>query len=344
MHSRLPLPSRITETVLVSIVLLTGGCRVTVPEPPSPREPALTVTGEFPAWPLPAGGPLRPPPGSSRWSWTTAGGTRRAGEALLSIDARGWRWRLFPAPVTGDSLLHLVPRDSAAWHDQLVNGAAPRHRSWFPLARRPVGSPHYADLLDMLLDLASASGTTEIRHWPHYPVIVGGGPAISGAVDLTACLTEGIAWWDRHQPGLFVWRPDTVCDVRLVHIPGHVLHPAMSVHLLRRDDEGRPLRMTIRTGDTYADARDRPFARRALLHELTHVSGLWGHSPDRRHILWRAGPIVDVPDTDETAAVRWWLSLPEGLDLSRYGRRGELDPPGALDRTGGSGRARRAAR
>jgi len=201
-----------------------------------------------------------------------------------------------------------------------------RASAWFPLARRPVLSPHHADLLDLLLSLVRATGTTLVVHWPTYPVTVGAGEAVSGSVDLAACLADGVAWWSGHLPGLFAWRPDPACAVRLLHIPGHQLHPPVLIRVLQRDDRGRPLRMQIRVGDTYDSPRDERYARRALLHELTHAAGLWGHSSDRRHILWRAGPIVDVPDTDETLAVRWWLSLPEGLDLARYGRRGELDP------------------
>jgi len=207
-----------------------------------------------------------------------------------------------------------------------VPAAARGPLAWRPLARRAVRSPFYADLLDLLADLAGAAGDSVVRHWPRYPVTVGSGPAVSGSVDLAACLAAGVAWWNTRLPGLFRWLDEPGGDVRLVHIPGHQLHPPLSVHVLQRDATGRPLRMTIRAGDTYDAPHDERYARRGLLHELTHVVGLWGHSPDRRHILWRAGPVVDVPDSDEVLAVRWWLSLPEGLDLARHGRRGEMAP------------------
>ncbi len=281
-------------------------------------------------------------PGLQSWSWrleTGGEGIESSGRAQLHLFGgeapRGfWRLRGMPAarPEHGDRpprVLRLIPGDPTRWHEQLLlwppPGSAPP-----PLPRLRVASAYYADLLDLLQRVAAPRFGGRATAWPAYPVpIAAPDSARSGELDLTDCFWEAVKRWnDGGQEPLLL--PVALASwewgVRLVHVAGTCLSPPLQARLVRLDDAGRPVRLHILAGDTYHDERHRPHAVRGLSHELGHALLLWGHSEDRRHLLWRAGPLVDDPSDDERRAVELWRLLPYGLDLYAYGRSGEIDP------------------
>ena len=107
--------------------------------------------------------------------------------------------------------------------------------------------------------------------------------------------------------------------MRLVHLAGRSLNPPLWAQITRLDSLGAPLRVHIVCGDNYDDRRDSIYAVRGFVHELGHALFLWGHSPDRDHVLWGAAPpLRDTPSPDERKAALLWHGLPAGLDLNRY--------------------------
>jgi hypothetical protein len=134
-------------------------------------------------------------------------------------------------------------------------------------------------------------------------------------------------WNTAESDSLFGWDPQAAWGIRLVHLAGICLRPPLGAKVVRLDGAGQPLSVHILAGDTYDTLAKRSSAVRGLTHELAHALFLWGHSEDRKHILWRCGPIVDEPSPDERRAARLMRLLPAGLDLSRYGRSLETDPP-----------------
>lgn len=331
-----PLIRRITRldaaaaAVSTVAILAVAGCRGDCSSPAAPPAPAPRLAaGRYPAELL----RLAPPPaGEHRWTWRGAGPDQAApggGGILLTVDGRSWNWR--PATTPGDTCLPgtmlLRPEAPDQWHEFLVATDSTLPGGWMPLPRVAAASAHYADLLHLVQELTRPRFDGVVTHWSLESVPVGCGPAVSGAVDLAVCLREAVATWRlAGEPPLLAWDGESALGARLIHYPGVVLHPPMSVQMVRRDKAGRVLRVHIRCGDTYDGPQDVRYARRALVHELGHVLLLWGHSEDRTHVLWRNGPIVDRPADDELRAAALWRALPEGLDLKRYGRSTELQP------------------
>jgi hypothetical protein len=251
--------------------------------------------------------------GESSWTWY---GERRQGEARLTIAGSRFRWRLDGAPA--DSLV-LVPA-GGNWLTMAV-GSRAELAATPPLPRLPVDSAAYPHLLAMVRDLITPRFGGLVTHWASWPVPVGSLPAISGEVDLAACLREAVTIWNEGEDApWFAWKPAASSGVRLAHYAGGLRRPPLSLTMVRRDSLGRPLRMRIAAGDNYASEAARPYAVRGMVHELGHALLLWGHSPDRTHVLWGGGPPLRAsPSADERRAARFLRLLPAGLDLRRYG-------------------------
>ena len=339
MSSRIPQPGRRSggrRALCLGLLVLTGCARDDTPLlPPSSVAPGdtLELAGEF-GWSGTGADPW--PTGTSAWHWRTIAGDTLpvSGRATLDIThvaglTRG-RWQLVPAPPPADSLC-LVPDDPATWHSQLTGALSTGEPPPLPLPRLPVDSTLYEDLLALLLDLTAPFFGNIVAHWPATPVPVRTVPAVSGDVDLTACLLEAVATWNRDEPEpLFAVADDAAWGVRLVHFAGAILSPPLRARITRLDERGRPLVIQIIVGDNYDHVLARPYAVRGMVHELTHALFMWGHSRDRNHVLWgTAPPQLDRPSRDERKAVRLWHGLPEGLDLRCYGRAG----PAAVQRT-----------
>lgn len=270
------------------------------------------------------------PPGRSVWSWRADGMTSPR-PAELQIDGTAWRWRLDGDPQRPETpaRLYLEPADPDAWHGLEIRTDTARPGEGFPLPRRAIRSPHYADLLHLLQELTRPRFDRHVTHWFRRPVPVAAAAAVSGDVDLRACLDEAVAVWNAGAATpLFEWAPDASHGVRLIHLAGGNLHPAMSASLVQRDDDGRVLRLHIRVGDTYDDPHDVRYAVRGFVHELGHALLMWGHSEDRAHVLCGVGPFADRPSEDERRAVALLQALPAGMSLAGYGRSTEIELPG----------------
>lgn len=262
------------------------------------------------------------------WSWhaeNAAGGTS-SGDGTLIVQDDRYRWQIaLPANAAAAlTRINLTPQDTT-WlplHAPDLEALADMP----PLPHLGVDSASYPDLVSMLRDLLTPLFGAVVVHWPAYPVPVRSPPAQSGEVDLAACLREAVTIWNAGEPEpWFVWQPDAAWGVRLAHFSGSIRQPPLMIQLTRLDPEHRPLAMRIVAGDNYASAPSRPYAVRAMAHELGHALCLWGHSPDREHLLWGAAPpLRDDPSADERRAARLLRLLPPGLDLNRYGR--ETDP------------------
>ena len=232
------------------------------------------------------------------------------------MDGEVFRWRLADEPR--DTSLVLAPVDPEWLTLEL---AVPGDlASTPPLPRLPLISDAWPDLVSMLRALITPRFDAVVTHWPDVPVPVKAPVAVSGDVDLAACLREAVEIWNTGEPSPhFVWDPDAAWGVRLAHYAGSIREPPLQAQLTRRNDAGQPLSLRIAAGDNYASPAARKYVVRGLAHELGHAMLLWGHSPDRRHLLWGAAPpLVDGPSDDERRAVRLLQRLPAGLDLTRY--------------------------
>jgi hypothetical protein len=320
-------------------LLLLASCQDGPARPPTnPTDPApengpgyTSIAGELPPGLVDEG---FWPPGVSTWRWTAGVGPGQEapdpgqGLALLELQPGppgpapgGIRWVFDPpVPVTGAQLI-LSPRERTRWLSVRVNPAlwqttgAP-----LPLPRLPCLSDHYSDLVHFLKEMTSDYFESVVCHWPDRPIPVRVGQAVSGQVDLSACLLEAMAIWNQGQAQpWFIADETAVWGVRLVHFQGVIRRPPLLARITRLDDQGRPLRVNIIAGDNYDGPEDRPYAVRGLVHELGHALFLWGHSTDRDHVLWGAAPpLVGEPSPDERKAAQLWHGLPEGVDLSRY--------------------------
>ena len=284
-----------------------------------------------PAEPLPAaGGPLPPahaaglswPAGRWLWTWTaTASGRQGTAELLVEADRAGgrWSWNMVGTAPPGGSGLELVPASGRTWLPLRLPAEA-AGADWLPLPRLSVDSPHFADLTALLAELTRPRFGSRVTHWPARPIPVRCGAARAGEVDLSACLREAVNRWNE---GLaepwFACSDSADWGVRLVHLAGRRLTPPLWAQITRLDSLGAPLRVHIVCGDNYDDRRDSVYAVRGFVHELGHALFLWGHSPDRDHVLWAAAPpLRDTPSPDEEKAAQLWHGLPSGLDLNRY--------------------------
>ena len=270
------------------------------------------------------------------WSWRILqpDSQQISGVAQLTLKGRKGTWRLDyqskpPAEVfTKPGLLLLYPLHDQIWHTLEVPWPLEVPTTLLPLPRQPIQSPYYADLLHLLQELTQPKFSQIVTHWPQLPVPVRPVEAVSGNVDLAACLGEAVEIWNLGETdSLFRWSPHADWGVRLVHFPGMILHPPLSIKIVRLDDSGQPLRVHIIAGDNYDQNQDRTYAVRGMVHELAHALWLWGHSQDRNHVLWgRAPPLVTHPSGDERLAARLLTLLPVGLGLSAYDRLSEMDP------------------
>jgi hypothetical protein len=290
----------------VALLVLLGGCST------EPELPVLEVVGPLNSHLKDC---LQMDDGASDWTWYAPhGGTR--GEATLEVAGGSYRWSLVAAP---DDSLILTPL-AAGWLSLAVASPADLG-SVPPLPRRPVESAAFTDLVSLARAFITPRFEGRVPHWPAWPVAVSSPEAISGDVDLAACLREAVELWNAagHGPW-FVWRDEGGVGIRLAHYAGSIRSPALSVSITRRDSLGRPLRVRIAAGDNYHSESARPYAVRGLAHELGHAVLLWGHSPDRGHLLWGDAPPLRATPSDDEVRAAWLLRhLPLGLDLGRYG-------------------------
>lgn len=313
---------RVTQQSWISILLAAGmihGCS----HHEQPAEPALSAIGQ---WPPGLMEKLQIRCGTWIWRWQSAdeGAPSASGPARLTIVRDRYYWTLRNALGEGGGRgFVLVPRDTF-WLSIRVAHFGELSRTP-PLPRLGIDSTAYPDLIAMLRELTTPRFGGVVTHWPDYPVPVRSPTAVSGAVDLEACLREAVEIWNTDEPEPhFVWQPGAAWGVRLAYYDGSNRRPPLQVGLTRRDAEGRPLAMRISVGNNYSSAASRPYAVRGMAHELGHAMLLWGHSPDRQHLLWAdAPPLRNDPSEDERRAVRLLRCLPSGLDLNRYGQETE---------------------
>ncbi|HOX26215.1 MAG TPA: hypothetical protein PLL30_06460 [Candidatus Krumholzibacteria bacterium] len=304
----------------IGALLLVGCSRPDLPEPA-----ACEHAG---AWPAGLTAWLGVPDGQWQWTWSRPDGVSGAG--VLTSDGSSFRWDL--AGTGGQHAIALAPDDPRWLPLQVSTGSVLAGTP--PLPCLAVDSTAYPDLVSMLRELITPRFGGVVTHWHGEPVPVRSPAAASGDIDLAACLREAVDLWNAGEPSpLFVWQPDSDWGVQLAHYPGSIRHPPMEIQLTRRDADGSPLCMRIAVGDNYRDAAVRPYVVRRLAHELAHALLLWGHSPDRLHLLWGdAPPLRSDPSTDERRAIALLRRLPAGLDLARYG---SADPPrGSTSRHG----------
>ena len=260
--------------------------------------------------------------GTWTWQWSSCGaaGNSPPQKAWLTIDGERYGWKLRGRTAAGEeSGLLLVPGDASWLSVKAPSFCDLAHTP--PLPRLRIDSAAYPDLVSMLRDLTTPRFGGVVTQWPAYPVPVSSPAAVSGAVDLEACLREAVEIWNLGEPEpLFVWEPGASWGVRLAHFQGSIRRPPLQIQITRRDARHRPLGMRIAAGDNYSSAASRPYAVRGMAHELGHAMLLWGHSLDRHHLLWGAAPPMrSDPSRDERRAVHLLRRLPEGLDLNRYG-------------------------
>jgi hypothetical protein len=213
--------------------------------------------------------------------------------------------------------------------EQLKSALSPANTPTYPMA-----SPYYPDIMSFLRELTEPYFNSTVCHWPAYPVPIRVGAAINGEIDLAGCLAEAVDRWNLGEASpWFTFDPGADWGIRLIHFPDLEMHPPARAQITRLDDQGRPLRIHIILGNNYATLQQRPYAVRALVHELGHALFLWGHSQDPAHVLWGGGPpLVDTPSLEERKAAHLWRDLPEGLNLNLLPSAGESRtaswPPG----------------
>ncbi len=252
---------------------------------------------------------------NGRWSWRWMGDGESGGTAQLIVADRSYHWRLDREPPPGT--VRLVPVGSR-WLSVAASDATSLATTP-PLPRLKCDSEAYSDLVALLRALITPRFAGRVVHWPERPVPVRAPAASSGGLDLAACLREAVSIWNQDSP-IFVWDDSATWGVRLAHYAGSTRSPTMQFQITRVDQAGRPLTARIAVGDDY-DSDERRYAVRAMSHELAHAALLWGHSPDREHLLWGAAPPLRAdPSDDERRAADLLHALPEGLDLNRYGR------------------------
>jgi len=250
--------------------------------------------------------------------WGTWQPGRGRGTARLESEPDGQAcWVLCPSP-NPDRPLTFLPR-SGHWHRRIWT--FPPGQTGFgpvPLPRLSVDSPNFPTLLAFTRHLTGALPPAVRRGWPAGPVAVDPGQAVSGEVNLSACLRTAMEIWNGSGRVTWFREADSPAQgVRLVFLPERTLHPPLTLQLTRVDTDGAPLRMKLTVGNNYQGVRDSVYVVRGFVHELAHVLLLWGHSPDRNHVLWERGPpLVGTPSQDERKAALLVRGLAGNLDLS----------------------------
>ncbi len=258
---------------------------------------------------------LRIPAQTTTWRWVTRS-PADSGTVALTTDRTGYRWR-FPGTPPGGAVRVQPPGEAwLALHVSNWHGLAMVP----PLPVLPVQTRTYPHLVAMLRHLLEPRFGGVVPHWPGRPVPVVSPAAVSGAVDLAACLREAVTHWNTAAASsLLAWNPGATWGIHLAHYAGSLRDPPLQTQLIRRDAAGRPRHVRIAVGDDYATPSARPYAVRGFAHELGHALLLWGHTPDRRHLLWGdAPPLRATPSQDEVRAVKLRQLLPRGLDLAHY--------------------------
>ena len=305
---------RPTRPLAVAVLILSSawpfhGCD----RPGEPRPALREVIGPWTA-------PLRTitgiDEGSWRWTWRATADSTVSGPVELVVGDGRYRWR-FPATAAPGPVV-LTP-EAPPWLtmdapsvDDLVGMP--------PLPALPVDTDAWPDLVSMARALVTPRFGGYVPHWPARPVPVAAADMVSGDVDLAACLREAVMIWNEGEVDPpFVWAPDSEWGVHVAHYAGSLRSPPMDFRITRLDSLGRPLRARISVGDNYDHPYDRQYAVRAFSHELAHARLLWGHTPDRDHLLWGSAPPLRAdPSDDERRAANLLEALPARLDLRRY--------------------------
>jgi hypothetical protein len=295
--------------LILSMILIIGGCdRPGRPQPAlreviGPWTASLRTTTEIDqgAWP---------------WTWRAAADSAASGPVELVIGGGLYRWRFLGTPASGP--LEMAPAGGLwlAMDVPDVDALA----GMPPLPVLPVDTDAWPDLVSMARALVTPRFGGYVPHWPARPVPVGAADMVSGDVDLAACLREAVMIWNEGEVDPpFVWAPGSEWGVHVAHYAGSMRSPPMDFRITRLDSIGRPLRARISVGDNYDHPYERQYAVRAFSHELAHARLLWGHTPDRNHLLWGSAPPLRAdPSEDERRAANLLEALPARLDLRRY--------------------------
>ncbi len=193
------------------------------------------------------------------------------------------------------------------------------------LPRHPLPTSVYRESLDLLVEFLKPFDGGFVRRWPVDTLRLSE-PAVSGEVDYLGTLRAAVQIWnERLQAERFRLVPsgsecEVVCEVSEETRLGYT-------QILQRDEQRNPLRMKVHLSPRWAVGAEK-YVRRAWVHELGHVLGLWGHSRDPRHILHGRFIAVDLPDSEEVRVARWLWSLPAASHMGWYGRPSLLEPPG----------------
>ena len=137
------------------------------------------------------------PAPSGRWEWTWRDSSDLATDPSATLTTSTsefwfhWTWTfpepLAPWPEKGIPGF-LTPADTVTWHSMTLDRFPVPSRPLFPMPRLEVDSPHFPHLLALLQELTTPWFDQRVAHWPDSPIPVRVGTAVSGLVDLSACL------------------------------------------------------------------------------------------------------------------------------------------------------------
>lgn len=257
-------------------------------------------------------------PVESTWQWHTL---NQSGAASLLINNSFYRWEfaLWPNTLINDSTtISIVPNNSTFWHSinapytSIANGLCP------PLPIMSVQSTEYDNLMHFLQEMTEPRYNSTVTEWALHPIPVFTDSIQSGQINLSEALSNGIEVVNNCLEIDFFTETNAPNNgIRLIHRQG-LQSPPMFIQGIRQDHHGHPLLMHIVVGDNYSHNNTYRWINRAMIHELAHAAGLWGHSRDRIHILWENGPIVNTLSQDEIDAINLWTALPDGTNLLWY--------------------------
>jgi hypothetical protein len=196
-------------------------------------------------------------------------------------------------------------------------GPPPPQLSVGLLPRVALADGVYAEAFDLLVELVRPFGGATIRRWPPAQLRVALPPDTFTVRYAQAC-EQAIAAWNLAlgEPRLQAVPTGADAQVRTTVAPEAQL---AFTQLEREDEWGHPLAMRVHVSPRYVVGAER-YVRRAYLHELGHVLGLWGHSRDRAHIMNGVAVTSDSIHADERRVARWLWALPNDCDLSFYVR------------------------